>query len=70
MKVFKVFDCSSYSGGVMLIAANNGIEAQNIVDHYAVDNYSFYGYTTPSEVEGMSFDTEEPKIIMNHIYQE
>lgn len=69
MKVFKVFSCSTYSGGVMLIAANNGIEAQNIVDHYAVDD-PFERYTTPSEVKGMSFDTEEPKIIMDHIYQE
>ena len=80
MKVFVSCTTECWSGGCVLVAANSEQEALKTAYHY--DNYHFkvynmntfeyeMGYDLMSvfkEVEGLTFDTNEPKVIIHNIY--
>lgn len=80
MKVFQSVPTMSYSGGVILVAANNEQEALQLAYetsyHFQVWTYSGEykpGYDEMTEfevVDGLSYDTNEPKVIINSIYCE
>lgn len=69
MKVFSLFPDISYAGGIVLIAANNLEEAQELArkDEYL----EFYGdIDNMKEVEELSTNVNSPKIILNTWYIE
>lgn len=69
MKVFSLYPGVSYSGGVILIAANNLEEAQNLAEQ---DEYlEYYGdFANMKEVEELSANVDTPKVILSTWYIE
>lgn len=69
MKVFSLYPNESYSGGVILIAANTVEEAQEIArsDEYT----SYYGNIQHiKEVKELSTNVDTPKVILAAWYIE
>ena len=69
MKVFSLYPATSYAGGIVLIAANNLEEAQELArkDEYL----EFYGdISNMKEVEELSANVNSPEIILNTWYIE
>ena len=69
MKVFSLYPNTFYSGGVILIAANNLEEAQNLAkqDEYA----EYYGdIANMKEVEELSANVDTSKVILAAWYIE
>lgn len=69
MKVFSLYPNIGYSGGVILIAANNLKEAQNLAEQ---DEYvEYYGdISNMKEVKELSADVDTPKVILSSWYIE
>lgn len=69
MKVFSLYPQMLYSGGVVLVAANNLEEAINLAKQ---DEYlEYYGdFANMKEVEELSANVDTPKIILNRLYIE
>lgn len=69
MKVFSLYPGTGYSGGVILIAANNLEEAQNLAKQ---DEYvEYYGdIANMKEVEELSANVDTPKVILSSWYIE
>lgn len=69
MKVFSLYPATSYSGGIVLIAANNLEEAKGLARH---DEFMIhYGdIEHMTEVEELSANVNSPEIILNTWYIE
>ena len=85
MKVFYTKPQCSYSGGIVLVAANTPEEALKVAfetldsafsewdyergcDYPTYDTY--YEWMPFEEVEGLSYDTDVPKVILEIFYAE
>lgn len=69
MKVFSLYPGNCYSGGVILIAANNLEEAQNLAQQDEFVEY--YGdIANMKEVEELSANVDTPKVILSSWYIE
>jgi len=70
MNVYKAFPTCSYSGGMVLVAANNIEEAIDILDLGGYGSKSFLGISTPVLIEGLSMDVDKPQYIAGSCYVE
>lgn len=74
-KVYKGTPASAYSGGCLLIAARNLDEAYQFLDidtSHSCEKY-YYGWheiNPLSEIKGLTYEGDEPKVILHEIYAE
>lgn len=70
-KVFKITPSLSYGGGCALVAADTMDEAESIFRDDEYHNYIFEDYNCKiKEVRNLYCDTDDAKLIFNHIYVE
>lgn len=71
MYCFKIEPTVVYSGGCAIVAANTTDEA---IKEYCKSEYNNYIYDeyncTCNIVQGLEYDTDVPKVIINNIYIE
>ena len=85
MKVFYTKPTCSYSGGIVLVAANTPEEALKVASEETRDAFTkwdyekscdypaydtYYEWATFQEVVGLAYETDEPKVIIQDFYAE
>ena len=71
MKCFEIKANYTYSGGCAIVAAHTPDEAIKEYRNSDYNNwlYDEYAYTC-NIIEGMEYDTDTPKVVINEIYIE
>lgn len=68
MKVYMFTTKSSYSGGCIIIAANNKDEAKDIL--LLIDDFMFDWYSDPLELSQLTANVDTPQVLVNETYFE